>query len=221
MKLLLIDNEVSGHKELKHILKIQKWAMDIERTASKGKYRLSFNEYDLIVMDVELPDANGIDVCADLRNKEYTLPIILISYLDSTRDKVEGLNAGADDYVSKPFRSEELLARIRAVLRRYKQEKPNPIIKVNNLEINTNSQEVFLHGEKVNLTPMEYRVLSYMAHNQDRVITREELLEHVWGEDPSTKLSNTVNVHIHSLRKKLFHEPFLSTRHNGYRFAVA
>jgi DNA-binding response OmpR family regulator len=203
------------------MLKGYNWNVDIERTAAKAKYKLSFNNYDLVVMDAELPDEDGIDFCADLRAKEYVVPIIIVSYLDSTNDKVEGLNAGADDYIIKPFRAEELMARIRAVIRRYNQEKPNPLIRINNVEINTNTQEVFLNGEQIHLTPLEYRVLHYMAQNRDRIVSREELLEHVWGEDPATILSNTVNVHIHSLRKKLVAESFLFTWRSGYRLQGA
>lgn len=159
-----------------------------------------FNRYSVIVLDIMLPGKDGWTVCSELRRSRIGTPILMLTARDQTEDKVKGLDMGADDYLAKPFEFTELVARIRALARRDKTQKTSTIF-VADLEIDTINRSVKRAGESLHLTPREYTLLEALARNVGRTLTREIIVEEVWGDDES--FSNTVNFHITSLRKKI------------------
>ncbi|GAC1537295.1 MAG: response regulator transcription factor [Herpetosiphon sp.] len=183
---------------------------------------LQTQQYDLLVLDVMLPKRDGYELCRALRAAHYHLPILMLTARDTVADRVTGLNSGADDYLIKPFAFCELVARIRALLRRDSLPK-DPLLNLVDIEINTISHTVRRAGKPVELTSKEYIILDYFAHNANRVVTRTQLEEHVWAYD-FVAVSNIVDVYIGSLRRKLddFHEPrlFHTIRGVGYMLKV-
>ncbi len=165
---------------------------------------LSLKIPDLIILDLMLPDADGIEVCKYLRSKEdfKSIPIIILTARASETDKVLGLELGADDYVTKPFSPRELVARVKAVLRRKTQNSGKKIKIGDILLIDLNRFEVFVESEKIDLTPTEFRILKILVSNKGWVFTRDQILEHLWGHD-KVVLDRTIDVHIKNLREKL------------------
>ncbi len=165
---------------------------------------LSLKIPDLIILDLMLPDADGIEVCKYLRSKEdfKSIPIIILTARASETDKVLGLELGADDYVTKPFSPRELVARVKAVLRRKTQNSGKKIKIGDILLIDLNRFEVFVEGKKIDLTPTEFRILKILVSNKGWVFTRDQILEHLWGHD-KVVLDRTIDVHIKNLREKL------------------
>lgn len=165
---------------------------------------LSLKIPDLIILDLMLPDADGIEVCKYLRSKEdfKSIPIIILTARASETDKVLGLELGADDYVTKPFSPRELVARVKAVLRRKTQNSGKKIKIGDILLIDLNRFEVFVESKKIDLTPTEFRILKILVSNKGWVFTRDQILEHLWGHD-KVVLDRTIDVHIKNLREKL------------------
>lgn len=165
----------------------------------------SAQAFDLILLDIMLPGLNGLEVCRQLRNRGQRTPIMMITARDSTDDKISGLDAGADDYIVKPFVLKELLARVRALLRRTftePAEKPTAVLRIGELTLHPGSYQVSLGEEPVALSTTEFSLLEYLMRNADRVLSREELLEHVWQYDFNGD-SNVLHVYISYLRGKL------------------
>lgn len=166
-----------------------------ERLALKKKY-------DVIILDVIVPGINGFELCKRLRNNGIGTPILMLTSLDSTEDKVEGFDSGADDYLLKPFQFQELLARVKALNRRGKDMMINPSLHISDLEIDTVLKIVKRGGIKIKVTAREYKILELLASNQGRVIDRMEITEKIWGHGFNTG-TNVVDVHINSLRNKI------------------
>ncbi len=179
---------------------------------------------DLILLDIMLPGKNGYDICRELRNEGNNTPIIMLTAKNEEIDKVLGLEFGADDYISKPFGIRELMARIKAVLRRYENIVPERtstsehILKIDDLEINIERHQVTVNGKNVELTLKEFELLSYLAEKRGHVVTRDQLLDEVWGIEYAGE-TRTVDVHIRYLRKKLGDEDkYIETvRGKGYK----
>lgn len=179
---------------------------------------------DLILLDIMLPGKNGYDICRELRGEGNNTPIIMLTAKNEEIDKVLGLEFGADDYISKPFGIRELMARIKAVLRRYENVVHEPasasehILKIGELEINIERHQVTVNGQNIELTLKEFELLSYLAENRGHVITRDQLLDKVWGIEYAGE-TRTVDVHIRYLRKKLGDEDkYIETiRGKGYK----
>ncbi|MGA7617175.1 MAG: response regulator transcription factor [Thermoanaerobaculia bacterium] len=174
--------------------------------------------YDLLVLDVGLPDITGFEICQRLRTEGSRVLVLMLTARDAVADRVIGLNAGADDYLTKPFAFDELLARVRALLRRGTVTVP-PMIEAGDLLLDTAKREASRHGRVIELTAKEYALLEYLVRNQARVIGREEISEHVWNEsfDP---VSNLIEVYVARLRKKLGPPALIQTRRGaGYIFA--
>lgn len=182
--------------------------VDLVENGEEGLDRASSDIYDVVVLDLRLPGISGVEVLRTLRDRGVSTPVLVLTANNVVESKVQALRTGADDYVTKPFAFEELLARVEALIRRPKDLAP-PILTVGNLEINTGSREVRMEGELVELTPKEYSVLEYLARNVGRVLSRTLITEYVWGYhfDPGT---NVVDVVINRLRKKI-------DRHSGER----
>jgi DNA-binding response OmpR family regulator len=197
MRLLVVDDDHDIVSALTEGLR-KNYSVDSAFTGSDALYRTQINQYDAILLDMNLPDMAGIDVCSALRGQGITVPIVMVTGIDETADKVTALNAGADDYVTKPFILEELRARLRAVLRRPAELVAN-ILTVDDLQVDVVNRTVQRDGVQIELRKKQFDLLEYLLRNKQRVVTRGMILEHVWDEaaDP---YSNTVDVHIKFLR---------------------
>jgi DNA-binding response OmpR family regulator len=189
------------------------------QTAAEGLARVKVNPYDLIVLDWMLPDYSGVELCRRIRDFDLKTPILMLTARSRITDKLTGFESGADDYLTKPFNIDELIARIRVLLRRNLQNDVNKIIKISDLEINTEACEVSRAGTLIELSPREYGLLEYLAVNKGKALDRQELLEHVWDENTDI-FTNTVDVHIRYLRQKIdegYNEKLIKTvKGKGY-----
>lgn len=203
MKILVVEDNTKLAENLKQGLEQEGYAVDTIEDGLLAEKRILINrdEYDVVVLDRMLPGKDGVSVCKDWREAGVVVPILMLTALDSTDDKVVGLDAGADDYLAKPFAFKELLARIGALLRRPKQATP-AVLNVHNISIDTAGRVVTYKDKIISLTLKEFMVLEYLMRNVNKVITRDELYAHAWDFADSS-FSNTVDVHIKNLRKKL------------------
>src|SRR5215213_4701684 len=201
MRLLMVEDDTKLADMLARSLREQGYAVDVSTDGTDAVYQASVNEYDALILDVNLPKQSGLEVSRTLRTKGRAMPILMLTARDAVRDRVTGLDAGADDYLVKPFELDELYARLRALLRRLPALLPSTLT-VDDLVIDTRGQEVSRGGQPIPLTTKEYVMLEYLARNAGRVIGRAELCEHVWdaNHDP---FSNAIEVYINRLRKKV------------------
>jgi two-component system OmpR family response regulator len=213
MRILIVEDEPDLLNSLARACREAGYAVDTAADGEEGLYNAESNSYDAIVLDVMLPKLDGWVLLARLRNTKKT-PVLLLTARDQSRDRVRGLDIGADDYVVKPFDLDELLARLRALIRRTSGT-TTARIEVGDVAIDTAARAVSQRGETVTLTAREYALLEYLALHRGEVVTRTTLYEHLFDENDST-LSNLLDVHVSNLRKKLGHE-FISTRRgHGY-----
>lgn len=203
MKILIVEDNSKLAENIKQGLMQEGYAADVieEGTAAERRILINRDEYDLVILDRMLPGKDGVSICTLWRENGVTIPILMLTALTTTEDKVVGLDAGADDYLAKPFAFKELLARVHALLRRPKQTFPD-ILNHKDININTTSREVTLKGKPISLTLKEFMVLEYLIRNVGKVVTRDELYSHAWDFADSS-FSNTVDVHIKNLRKKI------------------
>ena len=201
MRLLMVEDDVRLADMLARSLREQGYAVDVATDGEAALYQAAVNEYDAVVLDVGLPKRSGIEVAQRIRARGARVPILMLTARDAVRDRVAGLDAGADDYLTKPFELEELHARLRALLRRMPALLPSTIC-IDDLAIDTRAHTVTRGGTPIALTSKEYAMLEYLARNAGRVIGRAELTEHVWDEhhDP---ISTAIEVYITRLRKKI------------------
>jgi two-component system copper resistance phosphate regulon response regulator CusR len=201
VRVLLVedDSRVAGFTA--RGLREQAYAVDVAEDGEQALYLAAVNEYDMVVLDVMLPRRDGHTVCRELRESGFRAPILMLTARDGVEDRVTGLDSGADDYLTKPFDFKELLARLRALLRRSSTLRPDSV-RVRDLTVDTGSHRVTRAGKPVSLTAKEYALLEFLVLNQDRVLDRERIAEHVWDEtfDP---FSNVIDVYIKRLRAKL------------------
>jgi len=203
MKILLVEDNVKLAENIKQGLIQEGYAVDMILDGESALRRILINrdEYDLVVLDRMLPGKDGVSVCKEWREKEVTMPVLMLTALDTVEDRVEGLDAGADDYLIKPFAFEELLARVHALLRRPKDISQN-VLTFADIEMDLSGRRVLKSGKALNLTLKEFMVLEYLMRNTGKVISRDTLYAHAWDFADSS-FSNTVDVHIKNLRKKL------------------
>lgn len=204
MEILVIEDEQRVADLIKRGLEEQGFVVSLAYDGEMGKKLLLSKAYDLVITDIILPKINGIDLCRDLRDSFPDLPIIMLTALGTTDDKVEGFDAGADDYLVKPFEFRELHARIRALLKRKNSPSrgSGAVLKYADLELNNHTKTVLRSGKEINLTPKEMKLLEYMMRNSERVLSRTEIAEKVWDThfDSGT---NFIDVYINYLRKKI------------------
>ncbi len=218
MKILVVEDEERVAHFIQKGLKEEGHAVDVSYDGEDGEFLAEINDYDLIILDLMLPKKNGIVVCRELRASGVATPVLMLTARDSIEDKVRGLDAGADDYLAKPFAFEELLARVRALLRRQSDSK-SPILKIADLELDPISRRVTRNDKAIRLTTKEYALLEYLLRNKDKVLSRTLIGEHVWDMnfDPE---SNVIDVYISHLRSKIdkgYEPPLLHTlRGQGY-----
>jgi len=201
MRILVIEDDPTVGQYVKRGLEEHRWAVDLMTDGEEGERRASSEAYDLIVLDMRLPGKSGLDVLQSLRAKGFERPVLVLTAQDAVDAKVATLRAGADDYVTKPFAFEELLARVEALARR-PRALASPVLKVGDLEIDQATREVRRSGVPIEVTPKEYTVLEYLARHAGRVMSRTLITEYAWGYhfDPGT---NIVDVVINHLRKKV------------------
>jgi DNA-binding response OmpR family regulator len=222
MRVLLVEDDRKAARVLRQGLQEEGFTVDVAHVGDEGEYQAEINQYDVIVLDWLLPGKPGIDVCRDLRARGVTTPILILTAKDAVADRVTGLNTGADDYLTKPFAFVELLARIRALLRRGEAVQ-TPVLKIGDLVLDPVSHRVTRGDRRVVLTPKEYALLEYLMRHGGRVVTRTELGEHIWQEEHDT-LTNLVDVHMSHLRRKVdggAMTPLIHTvRGHGYRLGA-
>ena len=219
MRILIVEDDRKVANFLKQGLKEELYAADVCHDGDEALYLAEVNQYDLIILDVMLPKKNGFEVCRELRGRSIHTPILMLTARGQIEDKVRGLQEGADDYLTKPFAFEELLARVQALLRRTQDYKAN-IMRVGDLELNPVSRKVTREGKAITLTGKEYALLEYLMRNKGRIITQSMIIEHVWDMNYEG-MSNVVNVYINHLRDKIdkgFTVKYIQTvRGMGYR----
>ncbi|MEX2052202.1 MAG: response regulator transcription factor [Candidatus Paceibacterota bacterium] len=201
MTILLIEDEQKLVDILKRALKGQYYTVDTALDGEEGFKKALKNDYNLIILDIMLPKKDGMAVCRDLRKKGIHTPIIMLTARGIAEDRIMGLDAGADDYLLKPFEMNELFARIRAVLRRRKTTDAI-ILKAGDLSIDTKAHEVTKAGKKINLTPKEYKILYALLSRKGEALTREQLINEAWGPEFEEE-NHELNVHMRYLRKKI------------------
>ncbi len=223
MRILVVEDERSLASLLKRGLQEQGYAADIAHDGEDGIGLVESTPYDLIVLDVMLPKLDGYEVCRRLRAQSKHVPVLMLTARDSVNDRVRGLDGGADDYLVKPFAFRELLARIRALLRRDGQARSGPVLRVADLEVDSSTRTVRRADRVIDLTTKEYAILEYFMRNPNRVLTRTQIAEHVWDYG-FVALSNVIDVYVGYLRRKLgdSREPRLlrTVRGAGYQLRV-
>lgn len=207
MQILVVEDEPKVGNALRDGLEAEGYMMTLARTGEEGFFHASARAFDLIILDIMLPGTDGIEVLRTLRKRGTKTPVLLLTAKDAIEDRVLGLDAGADDYLVKPFAFAELSARIRALMRRNKVE-PVSVLMIGSLEIDPDRRAVTREGSRIDLTPREFDLLEYLARNQGRVVSREMLARDVWKETArATPLDNVIDVHIARLRRKV-DDPF-------------
>lgn len=222
MRLLLVEDYPPLQKSLATGLREAGFAVDTTRDGQEGLWYATSNEYDVIILDLMLPGIDGLEILKRIRAKGLKTHVLILTAKDTVEDRVAGLNLGADDYLIKPFAFEELLARVRALLRRSYQEK-SPCFRIKDLRIDFAAQRLWRGGEEIQLTAREYALLEYLAMRADQTISRSDIWEHVY-EFNSSASSNVVDVYIGYLRKKIErpNKPILihTVRGRGYRLGA-
>ena len=201
MRVLIIEDEKKIAEFIKRGLKEEGYAVDIANNAEKGQYSAETQEYDLIVLDLMLPDMDGINLCRKLRDGKFTKPILMLTAKGTVKDKVTGLDAGANDYLTKPFAFEEFLARVRALMRKRDSEHINKL-QVGDLIMDLLTHKVNRAGKEIDLTSKEFALLEYFMRNAGQVVTRTMISEHVWDINFDT-FTNVIDVYISYLRNKV------------------
>jgi DNA-binding response OmpR family regulator len=222
MRILLVEDDSRIARFVSQALREQAYAVDATADGDDALFKASVNDYDAVILDVMIPGRDGFEVCRELRASGSAVPVIMLTARDAVSDRVAGLDSGADDYLTKPFEVAELLARLRALMRRGRAVRP-ALVTAADLCIDTRAHAVTRAGRRIELTAKEYALLEYLARERGRVLTRAEIAEHVWDEnfDP---LSNLIDVNINRLRRKVddgFAVPLIHTRRGeGYMLSA-
>lgn len=215
MKILVIEDDPRLGQQIQASFDDADWVSEWSADGEDGLYRATSEEWDAIVLDLGLPKLDGLSVLSGIRANNINTPVVILSARDALSERVEGLNAGADDYLTKPFEMVELIARVRAQLRRASGN-ASPVMQVGNLSLDTRSSTVLWQQTPVTLTALEYKVVAYFMHNPDKVISRTELVEHIYKQD-FDRDSNTIEVFIGRIRKKIAPDVIKTVRGLGYQ----
>jgi two-component system OmpR family response regulator len=214
MRVLIVEDEPNLQRQLKAALEGAGYAVDAASDGEDGHFLGSTESYDAVVLDLGLPEMDGLTVLERWRKGGHAMPVLVLTARDRWSDKVAGLDAGADDYLAKPFQTEELVARLRALIRRAAGQASSEL-SAGDVRLDARSGRVTLAGEPVKLTAQEFKLLSYLMHHKGKVVSRTELIEHIYDQD-FDRDSNTIEVFITRIRKKLGAELISTTRGLGY-----
>ncbi len=201
MRILLVEDDKSLQRTLLKLFKTQNFAVDATSSGKEAVFLAKTNDYDVIVLDLMLPDIDGFEACKQIRKEKILTSILMLTALDEVESKIRGLDTGADDYLPKPFHVGELLARIRALYRRSVEEKTS-VIKAFDIEVDTNSRKAFRKGRDLRLSGKEFALLEFLLLNRKRIVTRSEIAEHVWDLNFDPR-SNVIDAFVKLLRKKV------------------
>jgi two-component system OmpR family response regulator len=215
MRILVVEDDVNLNRQLKEALTEGGYAVDVAFDGEEGHFLGDTEPYDAVILDIGLPQMDGLSVLEEWRRAGKTTPVLLLTARDRWSDKVQGIDAGADDYVAKPFHMEEVLARVRALVRRAAGLASNEIV-CGPVRLDARSGKVTVDGQSVKLTSHELRLLSYLMHHKGKVISRTELTEHLYDQD-FDRDSNTIEVFVGRLRKKLPDDCIQTVRGLGYQ----
>ena len=215
MRVLVVEDDPDLNRQLAEALKDAGYVVDVAKDGEEGHFLGDTEPYDAVILDIGLPVMDGISVLEEWRRAGRTMPVLILTARDRWSDKVQGIDAGADDYVAKPFHVEEVLARVRALVRRAAGHAANEI-ECGSVRLDMKAGRVTVDGNPVKLTSHEYRVLEYLLHHRDRVVSRTELIEHLYDQD-FDRDSNTIEVFVGRLRKKMPAELIETVRGLGYR----
>jgi two-component system alkaline phosphatase synthesis response regulator PhoP len=225
-KILVVEDEPAVAMGLTYTLAAANYSVRLAETGAEALAKVTADRPDLIILDLRLPDIDGVEICRNLRAQDFRQPILMLTARDSTHDKVIGLEAGADDYLTKPYELEELLARVQALLRRVQRlSPPAATLHIGPFELDLAQQRVTRDEQEIALTATEFKLLCHLASAPGRVFSRDELIEAVWGYQDYFGDPRTVDVHIRHLRLKLEDDPtepdtILTVRGAGYRLAT-
>lgn len=214
MRVLIVEDEPSLGTQLKNSLEANGYAVDLANDGEDGHFLGSTESYDAIILDLGLPTMDGLTVLNKWRKEGQRVPVLVLTARDSWSDKVAGLDAGADDYLAKPFQTQELIARLRALIRRASGNASSELI-AGDVRLDTRTGRVTLAGEPVKMTAQEYKLLSYLIHHKGKVVSRTELIEHIYDQD-FDRDSNTIEVFVTRIRKKLGADVITTIRGLGY-----
>ena len=220
MRLLLVEDDSALGEGIRVALKPEGYTVDWVQDGRSALHALTHERFDLAILDLGLPDMDGLDVLRRLRERQQAVPVLVLTARDATGDRIQGLDAGADDYLIKPFEVGELTARLRALLRR-SFGRPQPVLEHGGVRLDPVSQEVSCRGEVVTLQRKEFLLLHQLMSQPGRVLTRDRLEEVLYGWSESAAESNALEVHIHHLRRKLYPELIRTVRGVGYRIDPA
>lgn len=219
MRLLVVEDDPDLNRQLVGALEEAGYVVDSAKDGEEGHFLGDTEPYDAVILDLGLPEMDGVTVLEKWRRDGRTMPVLILTARDRWSDKVAGFDAGADDYVAKPFYMEEVLARLRALVRRATGHATSEL-ECGPVRVDTRSSRVTVNGRAIKLTSLEYRLLAYMMHHQGRVISRTELVEHLYDQD-FDRDSNTIEVFVGRLRRKLGKDVIETVRGLGYRLAAA
>lgn len=215
MKILVVEDDITLGEQIVTGLEQNGWVAEHSTDGIDALYRATSEPWDGIVLDLGLPKLDGITVLKGIREENVNCPVVILSARNELTQRVDGLNAGADDYLTKPFQMVELIARVRAQLRR-STGNVSPVIKAGELSLDTRTSKVTWQDQVIDLTALEFKVLSYLMHNTDKVISRTELVEHIYKQD-FDRDSNTIEVFIGRIRRKIGNDVIKTVRGLGYR----
>lgn len=201
MRILVVEDEKKLAHFIKKGLEEQKYIVDVAYDGIRGEELANTNDYDLVIMDILIPGQNGLQVCENLRRSDVNIPIIFLTALGNVTNRIQGLDRGADDYIAKPFEFAELLARVRAQLRR-RYLANNPVLVAGNLKLDVHKRKAYIINKEIDLTNKEFSLLEYLVINKNKVVTRTMISEHVWDIHFDTG-SNIIDVFVNYLRKKI------------------
>lgn len=215
MKILIVEDDLSLASQIMTAVEQAGWVAESAPDGLEAVYQVTEQSFDAVILDLGLPRLDGLSVLRSMRDQNIHLPVIILSARDTLHDRIEGLNAGADDYLCKPFQMAELIARLRAQIRRGSGQ-TSPVIAIGELALDTRTSGVYWQGQPLKLTALELKILSYMMHNPGRIISRSELVEHIYRQD-FDRDSNTIEVFIRRIRQKVGHNVIETARGLGYK----
>ena len=220
MRILIVEDHETVAANMKTFLEMQQYAVVVAHDGNTGLEIAMTEQVDLVILDINLPGMDGYTLCDMLRKSGKNTPILMLTARSKQEEMIRGLNLGADDYLTKPFDLDVLLARVRALLRRQGGAEKSPVLTAGSITLDTNSREVMKGKKKIALSPKEYALLEYLMRNKGAAQDRPSILTHVWGNSDSLMFSQTVDVHIAYLRKKIGKSAIETVPGTGYRIAA-